>query len=195
LLTHVEVVTGDHVDLDLPLAGNSLSIGHHRQDDWVGTAAAHVDVDVLPAILSAKDRQSLANSGSHHERVGRAQTVLVGLGKGELLEVQAQLAHIGLLLDGHLASVGAILAARVAGVHEDGLVLVRDSATSELERAAGAEAVGTRPDRGAGTTGAFGVGQTSARVAVISVAGRVLEADDRQDTGQRGSELTVSGGN
>jgi hypothetical protein len=107
--SHVKVVTRDHVDLDLPLAGDALAVGHDREYNGISATATHVNVDVLSAILAAKDWKAFANGGSNHEGIGRAKAILIGLGKGELLEVKTKLANIGLLFNGDLASVGSVL--------------------------------------------------------------------------------------
>lgn len=155
---HVQVVAGNHVDLDLPLTGDLLAVGHDGQDNWISAAATHVDVDVLTTILSAKDGQSFADGGSDHEGVGGAKTILIRLSQSELFEVQTELADTLHLLDGHLAGIGAILASRVGGIDEDGFVLVGGSATCELEGTAGTESVGTRSNSGSGSSGTFSIG-------------------------------------
>ena len=136
---------------------------------------------MLAAVLATQDRQSLAHRRAHHEGVSRAQAVLVRLRERELLEVQTQLAHVGLLLNRDLTRVRPVLASRVGWVDEDRLILVRDATTGELEGTTGAEAVGTRTDRGTRASRALGVRETGARVTVVAVACRILEANDVQD--------------
>lgn len=136
---------------------------------------------MLTAVLSAQDRQTLSHRRPDHERVRGTESVLVRLSQRELLKVQPQLAHVGLLLDRDLTRVRAVLSTRVRRVHEHRLVLVRDPAARELKGATGAEAVGTRTDGRARPPGALGVRETGARVAVVAVAGSVLESDNVQD--------------
>ena len=87
---------------------------------------------MLARVFSAQYGQSLADGCSHHKRVGCAKAILVWLGQSKVLKVQAQLAHVGRLLDGHLAGVRSVVAARIARVHEGSLVLVGLAAASEL---------------------------------------------------------------
>lgn len=87
---------------------------------------------MLASVLSTQNGQTLADSGSDHERVGGTQSILIRLGQSELLKVESQLAHVWSLLDCDLASFGAILAPWEVGVHERGLVLVCGASTGEL---------------------------------------------------------------
>lgn len=87
---------------------------------------------VLARVFSTNDGQPLADRRSDHEGVGRTQAVLVRLGQREVLKVQSELAHVGRLLDGHLAGVSSVVAPRVAGIHKGGLVLVGFAAAGEL---------------------------------------------------------------
>ena len=56
--------------LDLPFSGYTIAVGHHGQNDRICATTTHIDVDVLLAVLTTKNWQTLADGGSHHERVG-----------------------------------------------------------------------------------------------------------------------------
>lgn len=165
---HVQMVALDHADLDLPTPQCLRPVGDNGQHHWISAGGAHVDVNlgtsmrirlspnhnnnvsqltVLSIILTANDRQPLADGGSHHERVGRAEAILVGLRKVELFKVEPKLADAGHLLHRHLASVGVVLVGGILFVDKEGFVLRRLTAAGELERATPTEAIGAGADR------------------------------------------------
>ena len=87
---------------------------------------------MLARVFAANYWQPLANCCPNHERVRGAETILVRLGQSKVLKVQTKLANIGRLFDGHLAGVSSVVAARVAWIHEGGLVLACLAAAGEL---------------------------------------------------------------
>ena len=87
---------------------------------------------MLARVFAADYGQPLADSRSNHKRVCCAEAILIRLRQRKIFEVESKLANIWRLLDGHLARVCAVVAARVARIHKGGLVLVRLAAASEL---------------------------------------------------------------
>ena len=88
---------------------------------------------MLSSVFSTKYWQSFSNSSSNHERVCSTETILVRLSKSELFKVQSELANIGLLFNGYLTGISSVFSSWIRRVDEDGLVLVGDASTSELE--------------------------------------------------------------
>ena len=136
---------------------------------------------VLVVVVAAEDRQAFPDGRPHHKRVGRALAVLVGLCQRELLEVESQLTHVGLLVDGHLTRVGPVVCSWIQIVHEDGLVLFGPTAARELEVAARGEPGRARAVGSAGAREAVVLRETRARSAGVGVTGRVLVANDGED--------------
>jgi hypothetical protein len=91
------------------------------------------------------------------------------------------LTDVGLLIDGHLTRVGAVVGAREQIVDEDGLIFFGSSAARELEVATGGEPGGTRAVGSTGAGEAVVLRETRAGSVGLCIARTVLIADDGED--------------
>ena len=137
---------------------------------------------VLLGVFTAQDGQTFSDSGSDHERISSTESMFIRLGQGEFFKVQTQLAHIGLFFDGHLASVGAVLSTRIAGVHKNSFILTCCAATGEFEWATTTVSVCTFTDRLTRSSQTVRFRQAGTAFAIVDRASGVLKTNDRQKT-------------